>query len=75
VPLVVRYEADLERDRADTIRSVLRFIGVPPPADLVTEAPIARQADATTEEWLAAYHRDRAHRGRPAVVPLGAPRS
>jgi LPS sulfotransferase NodH len=75
VPLVVRYEADLERDRIDTIRSVLRFIGVPPPTDLVTEAPLVRQADATTEEWVAAYHRDRAKRGRPAVVPLGAPRS
>lgn len=73
-PLVVRYEADLERDRADTIRAVLRFIEVPIPADPVTEAPLARQADELTEEWVAAYHRDRAKRGRPAVVPIGAPR-
>jgi len=73
-PLVVRYEADLEHDRAATIRSVLRHIGVTPPGDLVTEAPLVRQADALTEEWVAAYHRDRAQRGRPAVVPLGAPR-
>ena len=48
-PLVVRYEADLEQDRADTIRAVLRFIGVVPPAALVTEAPLPRQADALTE--------------------------
>jgi LPS sulfotransferase NodH len=74
-PLVVRYEADLEYDRAATITSVLRFIGVAPPAEVVTEAPLARQADALTEEWVGAYHRDRAQRGRPAVVPLGAPRS
>jgi LPS sulfotransferase NodH len=48
---------------------------VAPPAEVVTEAPLARQADALTEEWVGAYHRDRAQRGRPAVVPLGAPRS
>src|SRR5579875_3050696 len=72
-PLVVRYEADLERDRAETIRSVLRFIGVEPPADLVTEPALKRQADELTEEWVAAYHRERAQRGRPAVVPIGAP--
>lgn len=73
-PLVVRYEADLDRDRADTVRAVLSFIGVAPPASLVTEPKLPRQADALTEEWVAAYHRDRAKRGRPAVVPIGAPR-
>jgi LPS sulfotransferase NodH len=72
-PLVVRYEADLERDRAQTIRAVLRFIEVPVPEDLVTEAALERQADALTEEWVAAYHRDRAQRGRRADVPIGAP--
>jgi LPS sulfotransferase NodH len=73
-PLTVRYEDDLERDRAGTIGAVLRFIGVTPPAELVTEAPLVRQADALTDEWVAAYHRDRALRGRNAVVPIGAPR-
>lgn len=73
-PLVVRYEDDLERDRARTIRAVLGFIGVSPPADLVTETPFVRQADSLTDEWVAAYHRDRAGRGRTAVVPVGAPR-
>jgi LPS sulfotransferase NodH len=72
-PLVVRYEADLVRDRAATIDTVLRFVGVEPPADLVTAAPLARQADRLTDEWVAAYHRDRAQRGRNAVVPIGAP--
>jgi LPS sulfotransferase NodH len=73
-PLVVRYEADLEHDRMATIRAVLRFIGVAPPAELVAEAPLVRQADALTEAWVATYHRDRAERGRSAVVPVGAPR-
>jgi LPS sulfotransferase NodH len=73
-PLVVRYEADLDGDRASTVRAVLRFIGVTPPADLVTEPPLARQADALTDAWVAAYDRDRAERGRAAVVPIGAPR-
>jgi trehalose 2-sulfotransferase len=73
-PLVVRYEADLERDRVGTIGAVLTFIGVGATAPLITGAPLARQADDLTEEWVAAYHRDRAQRGRPAVVPLGAPR-
>jgi len=73
-PLVVRYEADLERGRAATLHAVLRFVGIDPPGELLAEAPLARQADALTEEWVAAYHRDRAERGRDAVVPVGAPR-
>ena len=73
-PLFVRYEADLERDRAATVRRVLHFIGVAPPAGLAAEVPLQRQADALTEEWVAAYHRDRAQHSPTAAVPVGAPR-
>lgn len=72
-PLVVRYEDDLEADRDATIRTVLRFIGVHPPDDLLLEDPIARQADHLSEEWVRAYHRDRVTHGRHAAVPGGAP--
>ncbi len=73
-PLVVRYEDDLEADRVGTLRTVLEHVGVRPPADLAVADPLRRQADALSEEWVHAYHRDRARRGRPAAVPGGAPR-
>ena len=73
-PLVVSYEADLERDRTATVQAVLSFIGVAPAEGVVAAAPLARQADDLTEEWVAAYHRDRARNGRTTAVAVGAPR-
>ena len=62
-PLRVSYEDDLERDRERTVCSVLDRIGVAPPAGWHPAEPMGRQADALSEEWVAAYHRDRARGG------------
>jgi trehalose 2-sulfotransferase len=59
-PLRVAYEEDLERDPARTVRRALEWIGVPPPDGWNPGEPLRRQADALSDEWVAAYHRDRA---------------
>jgi trehalose 2-sulfotransferase len=60
VPLRIVYEDDLERDPDGTVRRVLDWIGVSAPPGWTAGEPMSRQADATSEEWVAAYHRDRA---------------
>jgi trehalose 2-sulfotransferase len=60
--LAVSYEDDLVRDRQGTVATVLAHIGVSMPAGWHAAEPLARQADARTEDWVAAYHRDRAQR-------------
>jgi LPS sulfotransferase NodH len=61
-PLSIVYEDDLDIDLDRAVRKVLDYIGTAPPTGWVAEEPIKRQADATSEEWVAAYHRDAAHR-------------
>jgi LPS sulfotransferase NodH len=74
-PLQIAYEDDLEADRDRTVARALQYIGVAPPPRAIDGDPIARQADALSEEWVAAYHRDRAdRRGQLAAAPEGAPR-
>ena len=73
-PLVVGYEDDLETDRARSVAAVLAHVGVPVPAEFQTEDPLPRQADKLSGEWVRAYDRDRARRGRSAAVPVGTPR-
>ena len=72
-PLVIGYEDDLEVDRAGAVRAVLHHVGIADPVDLARQDPLTRQADAMSEDWVAAYHRDRAGSGRQAAVPGGAP--
>jgi LPS sulfotransferase NodH len=62
-PLRIVYEDDVERDRDRTIAAVLAHIGVSAPPGWHAPEPVARQADAISEQWVAAYHRDRARRG------------
>jgi LPS sulfotransferase NodH len=71
--LRVCYEDDLERDRDGIVAAVLERIGVALPAGWHAPEPLARQADARTEEWVAAYHRDRARRGDEGAAYPGAP--
>jgi LPS sulfotransferase NodH len=61
--LRISYEDDLERDRERTVRSVLDRIGVTAPPGWHPAEPMPRQADALSEEWVAAYHRDQARGG------------
>lgn len=55
-PLVVSYEADLERDQAGTVIRVLDALGVEVPGDWSPGEAMSRQADSLTDEWAAAYH-------------------
>jgi LPS sulfotransferase NodH len=73
-PLVISYEDHLERDQDAAVRSVLALIGVPPPAGWEAVQPMTRQADALSEEWVAAYHRDRAQREQPSAAAAAAAR-
>ena len=61
-PLHVEYER-MSDDHEGTVRAVLAQIGVEPPEQWSVQEPIRRQSDATSIEWVAAYHRDRAERG------------
>jgi len=54
----VVYEDDLERDRTATVTTVLRDVGIEPPDGWHAQVPIHRQADALSEQWVAAYRRD-----------------
>jgi trehalose 2-sulfotransferase len=66
--LHVTYER-LSADREVTVRGVLSALGVDPPEGWTAPDPMRRQADATSTEWVEAYHRDRSARGldRPPV--------
>jgi LPS sulfotransferase NodH len=59
-PLTIHYEDDLERDPGPAIRGVLSWLEVELPAGMTPQPPLRRQADALSEEWIAAYHRDAA---------------
>jgi LPS sulfotransferase NodH len=59
-PVLVSYEDDLEPRPKETVLRVLDGIGVHAPADWHAPEPLERQADELSEEWVRAYHRDRA---------------
>lgn len=73
-PLVISYEDHLECDQDAAVRSVLALIGVQPPAGWEAVQPMKRQADALSEEWVDAYHRDHAQRGQPSATVAAAAR-
>jgi LPS sulfotransferase NodH len=62
-PLEIGYEDDLTRDPESTVRAALDWIGVSAPPGWRLDAPMVRQADALSEEWVASYHRDHAQHG------------
>ncbi len=71
--LKVAYQADLERDESATVHTVLRHIGVQAPPGWLPSAAMQRQADALSDEWVAAYHRDAAaRRARTGSAALSA---
>jgi LPS sulfotransferase NodH len=68
--LKLSYEEHLAEDRDAAVRAVLDHIGVPMPEGWKSGEVMQRQADALSEEWVAAYHRDAAERSwqaSPAV--------
>ena len=60
--LTVVYEDDLEPGAAGAVRAVLNDVGVPIPTQWRPREVLGRQADALSDEWVAAYHRDAAGR-------------
>jgi LPS sulfotransferase NodH len=59
-PVLVFYERDLERQPEATVLRVLDGIGVAAPQDWDAPVALERQADELSEQWVRAYHRDRA---------------
>jgi trehalose 2-sulfotransferase len=57
--LRIAYEDELVADRDATVRGALDWLGVSPPPGWHAEEPIRRQADTDSDDWVAAYHRDR----------------
>lgn len=62
-PLRIDYE-DLAADRRGTVQTVLSLFGASLPEGWTAPEPIRRQGDATSDQWVAAYYRDRAERGQ-----------
>ena len=58
-PLRIAYEDELVADRDGTVRRVLDWLGVSPAPGWHAEEPLRRQADTDSDDWVAAYHRDR----------------
>jgi LPS sulfotransferase NodH len=56
--LIIDYEHDLEPDPRAAVLRVLDRIGVQTPVGWSPATPMQRQADALSEQWLAAYHQD-----------------
>jgi LPS sulfotransferase NodH len=66
--LSIVYEDDLEGEREHAVREALEYVGVAPPPGWAAAEPLKRQADALSDEWVAAYHRDVARPGhQPAA--------
>jgi len=56
-PLTLGYD-DIVDDLRGSVHAVLEHIGVEAPADLQVEAPLRRQADATSREWIERFIAD-----------------
>ena len=70
-PLRIAYE-DLTRDRIGTVRTVLSLVGASLPEGWTAPDPIRRQGDAISDQWVDAYHRDRAERGHADSIGADA---
>jgi LPS sulfotransferase NodH len=70
-PLKITYEDDLESDAEAAVRRVLDWIGVVPPAGWRPQRTVHRQSDAVSDDWVAAYDRDRG--APPRAIARGGP--
>ncbi len=57
-PLEIVYEDDLEAGHDRVVHRVLQHLGIAAPRGWRAAEPIKRQADALSDDWVAAYHRD-----------------
>jgi LPS sulfotransferase NodH len=58
-PLVIGYEDQLVADPDGTIHQALEWLGVSPPSGWQAGQVTRRQSDTDSDDWVAAYHRDR----------------
>jgi trehalose 2-sulfotransferase len=72
--LRISYEDHLERDPDGAVRAVLDHIGVAPPLGWQAAEVMQRQADALSDEWVAAYYRDAAERSWESSSALSSSR-
>jgi len=80
-PLVIQYE-DLASNYVDTVRTVLRWLGIPnAEAIAVSPSRLRRQSNARNEEWVARYEEFRSQRhthpsdGRALEAPAENPQA
>lgn len=66
--LRISYEDDLERDPEHAVRAVLEHIGAKRKRGWRPAEKMQRQADALSDEWVAAYHHDAAARSGAVLV-------
>jgi LPS sulfotransferase NodH len=59
-PLIIAYEDQLVFDPDGTIHRTLEWLGVSPPPEWRAGQVTRRQSDTHSDDWVAAYHRDRA---------------
>ena len=58
-PLRIAYEDELVADRGATVRRALDWLSLSPPSGWRAEEPMRRQSGTESDDWVAAYHRDR----------------
>jgi trehalose 2-sulfotransferase len=59
-PLTIVYEDELVPDPAASVDRALEWLGIRRPRDEHPDAPTRKQSDTESDDWVAAYHRDRA---------------
>jgi trehalose 2-sulfotransferase len=59
-PLTIVYEDELIADPEGTVDRALEWLGIRRPRDARPDAPTRKQSDTGSDDWVAAYHRDRA---------------
>jgi LPS sulfotransferase NodH len=67
-PLVIAYEDQLVADPDGTIHRTLEWLGVSPHPGWRAGEVTRRQSDTDSDDWVAAYHRDRAVRASPRTA-------
>ena len=72
-PLVIAYEDQLVADPAGTVHRALEWLGVSAPPGWRAGQVTRRQSNAESDDWVAAYHRDRAARPSPRTVASSTP--
>ncbi len=58
VPFALTYE-DYVEDQEGTIRAILDYLGITPPANMSIQVALRKQADSLSEAWVQRYRQDK----------------